>query len=117
MESPSAAHATGNRLAEGLSQRAEQRHRAVIVLDVGRVHLQGKDAALRIGHDVALAPHHLLMGVKPARAATFRGLDGLTVDDGGLLTMLTLAARGFLCRGRRGRGGPVAPPEVVGPPT
>ena len=68
-------------LREGCSQRGEQRHRAVIVLDVGRVHQHGEQKALRIGDHVALTPFDPLGNVKPAWAATFRGLGALAVDD------------------------------------
>src|SRR5581483_6742940 len=53
----------------------------MIVLNVGRVHLHGEQRAACIGNDVALAPFHSLARVKPAWAATFRGLHTLAVDD------------------------------------
>ncbi len=64
-------------------QRGEQRHRAVIVLDVGRVHQESEQEALCIGDHVALAPLDPLGGIKPARATTFRGFGALAVDDAG----------------------------------
>jgi len=43
-------------LGEGLPQRAQQRHGAVRVLDIGRMDLGGEDKALRVGHDMRLRP-------------------------------------------------------------
>src|SRR4249919_1366399 len=59
----------------------QQRHRAVNILNVGRVHLHGKQQAIRIGNDVAFSSLHLLTRIKPAWTATFRGLHALAVDD------------------------------------
>src|SRR6267154_4185148 len=58
-------------------QRREQRYCAVIVLDIGGVHQQGEQEALRVGDDVALASLDPFGGVKPTRAAAFRGLSAL----------------------------------------
>ena len=70
-------------LGEAFPQRAEQRHRAVIVLDVGRMHQHGEQKALRIGNHVALAPSDPLGAIKPAWTAAFRGLGALAIDDPG----------------------------------
>ena len=43
----------------------------------------GERKALRVGDHVALAPLDPLGGIKPTRAAAFRGLDALAVDDAG----------------------------------
>src|SRR5579859_833664 len=70
-------------LGEALPQRAEQRHRAVTILDVGGVDQKRQQQALSIGDDVTLASFDALEHVKPARPATFCGLDALTIDDAG----------------------------------
>src|SRR5438034_1245729 len=44
----------------------QQRYRTVIVLDVGRVHLHGKQRAACIGDDVTFASFHSLARIKPA---------------------------------------------------
>src|SRR5215210_3007914 len=62
-----------SQLGEAGPQRAQQRHRAMNILDIGGVHAQGKQKALRISDDVALASLQPLGGIKPARAATFCG--------------------------------------------
>jgi SAM-dependent methyltransferase len=61
----------------------QQRHGAVDVLNVGGMDLHGKQQAQRVGDDVALATLHLLGHIKPAWAATFRGLHTLAVDHAG----------------------------------
>src|SRR5271170_2831274 len=53
-------------LGESFAQTGEQRHRAVIVLDVGRMHQHGKRQALGIGHHMALATSDPFGAVKPA---------------------------------------------------
>src|SRR5215471_5430643 len=65
------------------TERFQKRHRAVIVLNVGGVHLDGEQRNIGIGDDVALTPFHLLSHIKPAWAATFRGLNALAVDNAG----------------------------------
>lgn len=55
----------------------------MIVLDVGRVHQHRKQKALGIGDHMALAPLDPFGSVKPARAAAFRGLGALAIDDAG----------------------------------
>src|SRR5438067_5516327 len=65
------------------SQAGEQRHRAVIVLDIGRVHQQREQKTLRIGQYVALAPFDPLRSIKSAWTAAFRGLGTLTIDNAG----------------------------------
>src|SRR5438093_6780082 len=59
----------------------QQQHRAVIVLDIGHVHLYGKQRAARIGDDVTFASLHSLARIKPAGTATFGRLHALAVDD------------------------------------
>src|SRR5580692_1901977 len=59
----------------------QQRYRGVIVLDIGRVHLHGKQRTGRIGDDVTLASLHPLARIKPAWTATFCGFHALAVDD------------------------------------
>jgi len=61
----------------------QQRHRAMNVLDIGRVDLHGKQRAVRIGDDVTLASLHLLARIKPAWTAAFCRFHTLTVDDSG----------------------------------
>src|ERR1041385_2830924 len=70
-------------VAEALPERAQQRHGAVIVLNVGRMHQQSDERTLCVGDDVTLASLDALGGIKPARAAAFRGLHTLAVDDPG----------------------------------
>src|SRR5258708_7025549 len=69
----------GERVAELL----QQRHRAMIVLDIGWVHLQDKQRTDRIGDDVTFASHHFLSHIKPAWTATFRRFHTLAIDDAG----------------------------------
>src|SRR5438105_3428113 len=59
----------------------QQRHRAVNILNVGRMHLHGKQRAIRIGDDVTFSPLHLLTRIKPAWTATFRRFHALAVDN------------------------------------
>ena len=68
---------------EPSSDGSQQRHSAVIVLDIGRLHQDCEQRAFGIGDDVALAALDLLGHVKPTRAAAFRGLRALAVDDAG----------------------------------
>jgi hypothetical protein len=53
-------------------------NRAVNILDVGRVHLHGKQQAIRIGNDVAFSSLHLLTRNAPSRFAPF---SGCTADE------------------------------------
>jgi hypothetical protein len=55
----------------------------MIVVDVGRVHLEGKQRTDRIGDDVTFASRHFLSHIKPAWTVTFRRFHNLTVDDAG----------------------------------
>src|ERR1700746_277759 len=59
-------------LGEPSPERSQQRHGAMIVLDVGRVDQQGEQQALRVGDDVTFAALHPLGCIKPAWAAAFR---------------------------------------------
>src|ERR1700733_11093789 len=68
---------------ETSAERAQQRHGAVRVLDVGLMDLAGQQEALGIGDDMALAAFDALAGIDPTRAATFGGRSTLAVDDGG----------------------------------
>ena len=52
---------------ESAAGLAQQPHRAVAVLDVGRVHRDADHQAERIDHDMALAPGELLAGVVALR--------------------------------------------------
>src|SRR6202040_3623522 len=52
----------------------QQRHRAVNILDVGRVHLDGKQQAIRIGNNVAFSSLHLLTPKSTTRAPFRSGL-------------------------------------------
>src|SRR5215210_1989413 len=70
-------------LGEAAAERFEQRHGPVVVLNIGGLHEGSKQPTFSIGDDVALAAFHLLGHVKPTRAAAFRGLHALTVDDAG----------------------------------
>src|SRR5581483_12391855 len=81
---------------KALPQRAQQRHRAMRILDVGWMHLHRQQEALGVGDDVALAALDALAGIDPARAAAFRGWHALAVDD-------------------RRRGGGAAPGRTPGP--
>src|SRR6185295_10268747 len=65
---------------EAAPEPSQQWHGAVIVLNVGRVHQQRDERAFR-GDDVTLASFDAFCGVKPTRAATFRRLHTLTVDN------------------------------------
>src|SRR5439155_6193996 len=65
------------------SERSQQRHSAMIVLDVGYVHQHGEQRAGRIGDDVTLAALHPLGRIKPAWTATFRGFHALAIDHAG----------------------------------
>src|SRR3954454_847421 len=68
-------------LGEAAAQRFEQWHGAMVVLHIGRVHESREQPTFGIGDDVSLAAFHLLGYVKPTRAAAFRGLHALTIDD------------------------------------
>ena len=70
-------------IGEATAQHAEQRHRAMWILDVGWVNLAGDHEALGVGDDVALAALDPLAGIHPTRTATFRGRCALAVDDAG----------------------------------
>jgi hypothetical protein len=70
-------------LRKAAAQVAQQRHGAMRVLDVGRVHPQGEHKALRIGDDMALAPLDALARVNPTRATAFGGRHALAVNDPG----------------------------------
>src|SRR5258708_4139008 len=59
----------------------QQRHRGVIVLDIGRAHLHGKHRAGRICDNVTFASLPPLARIKPAWTATFCGFHTLAVDD------------------------------------
>ena len=54
-------------LDEGEGPAGQRQHalRAVAVLDVGGVDLDGEQAAVRVGHDAPLAPVDALSGVVP----------------------------------------------------
>src|ERR1700738_2621949 len=67
-------------LGEPFPQRSQQRHSAMIVLDVGCVHQQREQQPLCSRDDVALTALHPLSWVKPTWTATFRRLDALAVD-------------------------------------
>ena len=62
-------------LGKRVPERLQQRHRAVIVLNVGRMHLSCEQRAVGIGDDVALTSLYLLGHVKSGWTATLRGLD------------------------------------------
>src|SRR6516164_964634 len=68
-------------LGEASAERSQQRHCAVIVLNVGSVHDQSEQRSFRISDNVALAPLDPLERVKPARPATFRAFHALAIDD------------------------------------
>ena len=70
-------------LGKRAAERFEQRHGAVVVLNIGGVHEDSEQPAFGIGDDVPFAAFHLLGHVKPTWAAAFRGLHALTVDDAG----------------------------------
>src|SRR6202051_3880248 len=70
-------------LREALPQSGEQRHCAVIVLNIGSMDHDGEQKALGVGDNVAFAPSDPFGAVKPARAAAFRGFGALAVDDAG----------------------------------
>src|SRR6185312_2878576 len=53
----------------------------MIVLNVGGMHLHGKQRALGVGDDMTLASLDPLGHVKPAWTATFRGFHALAVDN------------------------------------
>src|ERR1700747_1120216 len=81
-----AVDAIGEEMPEGWKRTAdglEQGHRAMVVLDVGRMDLDGQQPTFGVGHQVTLAPLYSLGRIKPTWTATFRGLDALAVDDAG----------------------------------
>ena len=61
----------------------EQRRRTVAILDVSLVDHGTEQPPASVHHDMALAAHHLLTRVKPARTSAFRGLHRLAVDHPG----------------------------------
>src|SRR6516164_1302168 len=61
----------------------QQRYRAVIVLDIGCVHLHGKQRSACVRDNMAFASLHFLTRIKPAWAATFRRFHSLAVDHTG----------------------------------
>src|SRR2546430_7286016 len=66
---------------EHSSDEPQQRHGAMIVLNVGGLNKHGEQRAFGIGDDVTLAAFDLLGHVKPTRTAAFRGFRALAVDD------------------------------------
>src|SRR2546430_931362 len=66
---------------EHWSDEPQQRHGAMIVLNVGGLNKHGEQRAFGIGDDVTLAAFDLLGHVKPTRTAAFRGFRALAVDD------------------------------------
>src|SRR3954468_9965508 len=68
---------------EAPCERSQQRHRAMIILNVGRKDAYCERRAGRIGHQMTLASLHSLGRIKSAWTATFCGLDALTVDHAG----------------------------------
>lgn len=68
-------------LGEHTSDDPQQRHCAMVVLNVGRLHQHVQQRTFRIGDDMTLAPLDALSHVKPTRAATFRGLCTLAIDN------------------------------------
>ncbi len=79
---------------KGGADRAQQRHRAVAVLDVRRVHGGRDQQPIGIGQDVALAALDLLAGIVAARPAGLGGLDRLAVDHPRRRADVALAAQG-----------------------
>src|ERR1043166_135447 len=83
--------------AEPPTDSLQQRHRSMIVLDVGRMDLNREQPSFRVGHQMTLAPLHSLGRIKPPWTATFRGFGGLAVDDpgrgGGLASDRSASAR------------------------
>src|SRR6266545_3877958 len=75
-------------LGEHASDDPQQRYRAMVVLHIAGLHKHRQQRTLRIGDDMTLAAHDPLGHVKPARAATFRGLHSLAVDNAGRRTGL-----------------------------
>src|SRR5258707_7824812 len=66
---------------EHSSDEPQQRHGALIVLNVGGLNKHGEQRAFGIGDDVTLAAFDLLGHVNPTRTAAFRGFRALAVDD------------------------------------
>ena len=60
----------------------QQRHRAMAVLDVGRMNMNPEKQAIGIGHNVPLAAVNALSRVIAARPARLRGRRTLAVDHG-----------------------------------
>ncbi|GHC96193.1 hypothetical protein GCM10019060_25970 [Novosphingobium pokkalii] len=58
-------------------------NRAIAVLNISCVDLDGDEEAAGVGQDMPLAPLDFLARVIAARATTFGGLHGLTVDHTG----------------------------------
>jgi hypothetical protein len=66
------------------ADRSEHARRAIAVLNIGFMHNEADEVSLRVGDDVTLAAFDFLAGVEAARAAAFRGLHRLAVDDAGV---------------------------------
>src|SRR5260370_7652624 len=66
---------------EHSSDEPQQRHGAMIVLNVGGLNKHGEQRAFGIGDDATLAAFDLLGHVKPTRTAAFRGFLALSVYD------------------------------------
>lgn len=57
-------------------------HHPISILDIGSVGFDQQRSAIGIDQGMSLAPFDLLASVIAPRAAAFRGLDALTVDNG-----------------------------------
>jgi hypothetical protein len=68
---------------EGAVETLQDQLGADAVVEVGGMHDDPEDQALRVHHDVALAPADLLAAVEAARAALLARLGRLAVDDAG----------------------------------
>lgn len=63
------------------ADRSQYAGATITVLDIGWMHEETNQIALRVGYNVAFAPLDLFAGVVAARAAAFRGFHRLAVDD------------------------------------
>lgn len=82
--------ATIDAIGEDMSQLGElgpqllqQRDGPMEVLDIGLMNAHGKQQAVDIGDDVALASVDAFAGIEAAWAPAFRGRCTLAIDDGG----------------------------------
>ena len=71
------------------TDRGEQRHGAVTILDVGRVDQEADQGSRRVSDTMTFASRDLLARILSFRTATLCGLDRLAVDDACTRTALS----------------------------